>query len=117
MSTVVIATTRAAVYRGTTANGLGDDVDDNTTPVAGLESFPLSLIEKSRRTQDPASGTWRTVRYFAAQPLNPSLAILDGDRVKDLTTDDLYAINEITRTARTLSGSAALMLDLTKTNG
>lgn len=117
MSSSVIASTRAAIYRGTTPNGLGDDVDNNTTPVVGLESFPVSIIEKSRRVQDPASGLWRTVRYSAGRPLDPSLVILDGDRLKDLTTGDIYAIDEITRTPRTIAGGAGLLLDLRNTKG
>ena len=117
MSAGVIATTTAAIYRGTTENGLGDTVDDNATPVVGLEAFPLSLIEKSKRVQDPASGIWRTVRYSAGRPLNPSLVILDGDRLKDLFTGELYAIDEITYTPRTLAGGAALLLDLRNNKG
>jgi hypothetical protein len=72
MSVNVIATTKAAIYRGTAPNGLGDTVDDNTVPVVGLEVFPVSIVEKSKRVQDPASGIWRTVRYSAGQPLDPS---------------------------------------------
>lgn len=117
MSANVIATTTAAIYRGTMANGLGDTVDDNTTPVVGLEAFSLSLIEKSRRVQDPASGIWRTVRYSAGRPLNPFLVIQDGDRLKDLFTGKLYAIDEITYTPRTLAGGAALLLDLRNNKG
>ena len=115
MSAGVIATTRAAIFRGTKPNGLGDDVDDNTTPVVGLEEFPVAIIEKSRRVQDPASGIWRSVRYSAGRPLNPSLDIRDGDRLKDLTTEDVYAIDAITRTPRTPTGAAALLLDLRNT--
>lgn len=113
----MLATTTAAIYRGTKPNGLGDDVDDNTTPVVGLESFPASIIERSRRVQDPASGIWRSVRYSAGRPLDPSLDIRDGDRLKDLTTGDIYAIDEITRTPRTLGGGATLLLDLRNTKG
>ena len=115
MSANVIATTTAAIYRGTKPNGLGDVVDDNTAPVAGLVGFPVSIIEKTRRVQDPASGIWRTVRYSAGRPLDPSLDIRDGDRLKDLTTEDIYAIDDITRTPRTLTGAAALLLDLRNT--
>jgi hypothetical protein len=116
VSASVIATTKGAIYRGETTNGLGDKVDDNTTPVVGLAGFPIGITERSRRVQDPASGIWRTVRYKVGRPLDPSLAIEDGDRLKDLTTGNIYVIDEITRTPRTIAGGAALLLDLRDTN-
>ena len=105
------ATTRASVYRGTTTNPLGDDVDDNTTPVLGLEDIRASLIERMRTVMDPASGERRTVRYCVGR-LSPDVVIAQGDRIRDNVTGHLYALDEFTLTPRTIGGQSALVLDL-----
>lgn len=109
----VLATTRLAVYRGTSENALGDIDDDNETPVPGLESIGASLIERSKRVQDPATGIWRSIPYLKARLVNPQLDVREGDRVRDLSTGDLMTVDSITRTARSLAGAASLTLDLT----
>lgn len=108
----VLATTRLAVYRGTTTSPLGDEVDDNTTPVAGLERIGASLIERTKRVQDPASGIWRSVPYLKARLVNPSLDVRKGDRVRDLSTGKLMTVDSLTGTPRSLAGAATLTLDL-----
>lgn len=109
----VLATTRLAVYRAVTTSPLGDEVDDNTTPVIGLERVGASVIERSKRVQDPASGIWRTVPYLRARLVNPSLDVREGDRVRDLSTGKLLTVDSLTRTSRSLAGAASLTLDLT----
>lgn len=108
-----LATTRLAVYRGTTEDALGDTVDDNVTPVEGLERVAASLIERTKRVQDPASGIWRVIPYLKARISNPSHDIVEGDRVRDLRTNKLMTVDSITRTPRSLAGAATLTLDLT----
>lgn len=109
----VLATTRLAVYRAVTVDALGDEVDDNTTPVVGLERVGASCIQKSKRVQDPASGMWRTIPYVRARLVNPSLDVREGDRVRDLSTGSLMTVDSLVRTSRSLAGSASLTLDLT----
>lgn len=108
-----LATTRLAVYRGVTTNALGDEVDDNDTPVVGLERIPASLIETTKRVQDPASGIWRTVPKLTASPTNPAVDVRKGDRVRDLSTGIVMTVDSLTRVARSLAGAASLTLDLT----
>lgn len=112
-----LATTKLAFFRGTTTNDLGDEVDNNSTPVVGLEARAATVIDTSKRVQDPASGLWRTVRYKRARMTNPNLDVHEGDRVIDLTTDALLTVDDITRTPRTLAGGATLTLDLTDRMG
>lgn len=108
-----LATTRVAVLRGKTTNSLGDPVDDMTDGaiVAGYESLPASLIETSKDVFDPATGTRRTVRVVTAR-LRPTVATVEGDRIKDLGTGIIYAIGEKVAVARSLSGMSSLTLDL-----
>lgn len=108
-----LATTRLAVYRETTTNAMRDEVDDNTAPVIGLERVAASVIERTKRVQDPASGIWRTIPYLRARPINPAVDIRQGDRVKDLRTGKFMTVDSITRTSRSLAGAATLTLDLT----
>jgi len=105
------ATTRASVYRATTESALGDNVNDNTTPVSGLGDLRASLIEKSRSVMDPASGERRTVRFCIGR-LDFGTDVRKGDRIKDNRGGQLYAIDEITPTARTIAGGSSLVLDL-----
>ena len=109
----VLATTKLAVYRGTTESPLGDEVDDNSTPVVGLEALGASLIERTKRVQDPASGTWREVPYLKARLVNPAADVRRGDRVRDLGTGRLMTVDSITRVPRSMAGAASLSLDLT----
>lgn len=109
----VLATTRLAVYRAVTTSPLGDEVDDNTTPVVGLERVGASCIERSKRVQDPATGIWRSIPYLKARLVNPKLDVREGDRVRDLSTGELMTVDSVTRTARSLAGAASLTLDLT----
>lgn len=114
MSTT-LATTRIAVYRETTVNAMRDEVDDDSTPVEGLESVPVSLIPRTKRVQDPASGVWRTLDYYKCRVINPRHDIREGDRVVD-SDGNLMTVDSLTRTPRSLAGSATLTLDLTDRN-
>lgn len=109
----VLATTRLAVYRGTHEDALGDIVDDNETPVVGLERIGASCIQTSKRVQDPASGIWRTIPYVKARLVNPALDVRKGDRVRDLSDGAIMTVDSLTRTSRSLAGAASLTLDLT----
>lgn len=114
--TQALATTKVAIYRGMTTNAIGDEVENNTAPVVTLEAVPASLIEKSRNVQDPASGTWRTIRYKVLRPINPHIDVRDGDRFRDLSTGVLHSVDVITRTPRTIAGAAVLRIEGTVHN-
>lgn len=101
--------------RGTATNATGDEVDDNTTPVAGLADIPAGLIEVSKDVFDPASGTRRTVRIIRAR-IRGNITVLEGDRIKDLKTSRIYAIDEKVTVPRSLAGQSSLTLDLRDTN-
>src|SRR5688572_2818811 len=104
------ATTTVAVYRGVAINGLGDEVDNNTDVEAGLEAVPTTLIERDVEVLDPSTGEPRIIRKVRARPSNPAVDIRQGDRLKDLTTGELYTVDLANRTARTLAGAAGLTL-------
>lgn len=108
-----LATTKLAVYRAVTTSPLGDETDDNTTAVVGLEAVKVSLIERTKRVQDPASGLWRSIPYLKARLVNPALDVRKGDRVRDLRTGKLMTVDSLTGTPRSLAGAATLTLDLT----
>lgn len=110
----VLATTRVAVYRGTTKNALGDEVDNSDVPISpAMASLPASIIETTKNVQDPATGTWRKLPKLTCRMVNPSLDIREGDRVRDLRTGKVMTVDSVTRTSRSLAASAGLTLDLT----
>lgn len=108
---MIVATTRAALIRGTTTtDDLGDEVESDAV-VEGFGDFPVSIIERGRREFDPASGTWRTVRELVGRaPSN--LPADDGDRLKDLRDGTIYNVTHVERMARGLSGRASVTLTL-----
>jgi len=107
-----MATCRAAVYGATIDNGLGDAIDDNDTPVEGLEDVRASLIEKSRKLFDATTGASRTVRWCVAR-FDAHLAPLfaEGYRIKDLRSGKIYVIDELTVDVHGLASNADFVLD------
>lgn len=110
---MIVATTRAALIRGTTTDDLGDEID-GVTIVPGFADFPISIIEREAREYDPDSNTWRTVRKLYGRT-SARIAPAPGDRVKDLRDNVVYSIGEITRTARGLSGRSSVTMGLKRT--
>ncbi len=82
--------------------------------VGDWSDFPLSLIEKTTREQDPATNLWRTVRYFAAR-VPSNLPVDDGDRIRDNRDGAVYAIDSFRREPRSLAGRASTTLKLRRT--
>lgn len=109
----MIATTRAALIRGTSQDALGDEVD-SVDPVAGFTDFPASILEVGRREFDPASNTWRTVRDLVGR-VPSNVPVHDGDRLRDNRDGAIYAIDGFRRTPRSLSGRASVTLALRRT--
>jgi hypothetical protein len=92
---------------------VGPSVLETRAVLLDYGSLPASVIERTKRVQDPASGVWRSIPYLKARMVNPSLDIRRGDRVRDLRTGKLMTVDSITRTSRSLAGAASLTLDLT----
>jgi len=113
---VIVATTRAALLRGSNApDSLGDETDNNTAPVAGFEDFPISIIERDGTEFDQASATWRSVRKLIGRvPAN--VPVDEGDRIKDLRDGKIYALDNFRRTARGLSGRSSVTIRLRRTD-
>lgn len=112
---MALATTRAALIRGTTTeDGLGDEIESNDTPVAGWADFPVSIIRKGERVFDQASATWRTVEMLVARAVG-TLPVATGDRLRDNRDGRVYAIDDFERTARGLSGTSSVTLKLRRT--
>lgn len=112
---MIVATTRAALLRGSSTDGLGDEVDANTTPVAGFEDFPISIIERDGTEFDQASSTWRSIRKLIGR-VSASVPVNEGDRIKDLRDGKIYALDNFRRTARGLSGRSSVTMRLRRTD-
>jgi hypothetical protein len=110
----MLATTRGALMRGTTTDDLGDEVDDNATPVSGFDDFPMSLIERDRAEFDVATNTLRVVRELVAR-VPSSVPVDDGDRIKDLRDDAVYAVDGFRRTPRGISGRSSVTMTVRRT--
>ena len=112
---VIVATTRAALLRGSTTDGLGDEVDTNAAPVPGFEDFPVSIIEKDATEFDQASATWRSVQKLIGRTA-ADIPVDEGDRLKDLRDGRIYAVDNVRRTPRGLSGRSSVTMKLRRTN-
>lgn len=116
------ANTRIDVARGTGRTALGDEVDlplpaidveptsDEAVILTPRGGIAASLIERSSREFDHASGTWRSVRYIAAR-FAPLVTVLPGDVVRDRRTGRVYPIDRIVESTG-LGGSRAVRCDL-----
>ena len=112
---MIVATTRAALLRGTTTDALGDEVDTNTAPVPGFEDFPISIIEKDATEFDQASATWRSVQKLIGRAA-ADVPVDEGDRIKDLRDGRIYAVDNVRRTPRSISGRSSVTMRLRRTN-
>lgn len=112
---VIVATTRAALLRGTNApDSLGDE-SDATTPVVGFEDFAFSIVEKDATEFDQASSTWRSVQRLIGRAAGDVPAD-EGDRIKDLRDGRIYAVDNVRRTPRGMSGRSSVTMKLRRTN-
>lgn len=111
---MIVATTRAALLRGSSTDGLGDEVDE-TTIVPGFEDFPISIIERDGMEFDQASSTWRSVRKLVGR-VSANVPVDEGDRIKDLRDGKIYALDNFRRTARGLSGRSSVTIRLRRTD-
>lgn len=112
----MIATTRAAILRGTATDEFGELIDDNTTPAVGLTDFPASIIETAKDVFDPAESTLRTVRKLTGR-IPASVVLLEGDRLRDNRTGEVFIIDAPTSQRRGISGRASVTLTLRRTGG
>jgi hypothetical protein len=96
------------------AGGHGDTIDDNAVPVAGMTDAPISLIERSKRVQDPDTSMWREMRYLECI-VPPAWTLQNGDRIRDDRTGVVYPITSSTRVPRSLAGQSGLRLELALT--
>lgn len=107
-----LATTRAALIRGgVTEDALGDEIENNATPLVEWSDFPVSIIERDVNEFDDASNTWRTVRRHRAR-VPGNLPVEYGDRIRDNRDGIVYAIDSIRRAPRSLAGRAYATLML-----
>jgi hypothetical protein len=93
MSVAEVANCQVTVYRGTTYNSTGDQVDDNQIY---MENVPALLAETGHTTQDPSSPTPRTIREIVAH-IPQYVDVTDSDRLMDQSTGDTYMIISVTR--------------------
>jgi hypothetical protein len=113
----MIATTRAVVLRGVTVeDALGDEVEDNSAAaiVGRTDGYPVSLIEQRPTVLDPTTGEWRTVQKIVGR-FAGDVDVDEGDRVKDLRDGAIYAVDEVERMPRGLSGRSSVTLRLRRT--
>lgn len=83
------ATTTVSIYRGSSTNAYGDDLDDNSAPIASGQI--ASIIEQSRRTFLPAENR-TTVVENATGRVKSGTNITEGDRIKDEKSGRFYLV-------------------------
>lgn len=111
---MIVATTRAALLRGSSTDDLGDEVD-TATPVEGFEDFAVSIVEKDATEFDQASNAWRTVQRLIGRAA-ANVPVDEGDRLKDLRDGRIYAVDNVRRTPRGISGRSSVTMKLRRTN-
>lgn len=100
--------TYASVYRGTTENQFGDQIDADLPVIRGL---PVTLLETGKQVQDPSSHTPRTIREVLC--MVPEYAgISTTDRIYDEATSQTYIVIGITRPAGLTGAPTDIVLNL-----
>ncbi|GAA0705349.1 hypothetical protein GCM10010193_70520 [Kitasatospora atroaurantiaca] len=111
----MIATTWITVLRGTQETTFTDEIDTFTeTGIDALTRIPASLIETTRTSQTPVSGTPRVVRATTAR-IRAGTAVQADDQIRDERTGRIYSIDQINQPAA-IGITAELRLDLTLIN-
>lgn len=95
--------------------GESESVLETRELIADYSNFPVSIIEKSRREFDEASNAWRSVRYFAGR-VPSNVPVQAGDRIRDNRDGAIYAVGEVERMARGLSGRSSVTLTMKRTS-
>ncbi|MFE9391705.1 hypothetical protein [Streptomyces sp. NPDC006784] len=112
---MILATTTISVLGGTNTDEFGDETDGTTVLASRI---PASLIEATKQTYEPVSGTPRIIRTHAAR-LQPAL-IPDGVtvdetvRLRDDQTGETYIVVATTRNANPVLAQP-LRVDLKRT--
>lgn len=87
-----VPNTKVSIYRGSTEDEYGDEVDLDTVLKAGI---PASLIEgRPRQVESGTSGTPRVIRS-ATLRLVATTDIKRYDRVKDEATGQLWRVDAV----------------------
>lgn len=111
----MIATTRAAILRGTVEDEFHEPVDADT-PAPGLDDFPAAITERAVDIFDPADASWRSVRKLVGR-IPYWVGLEEGDRLRDNVTGEIFIIDEDERQRRSISGRASVTLALRRTGG
>ncbi|UYL87140.1 head-to-tail stopper [Microbacterium phage OscarSo] len=109
----MIATTRAALLRGTSKDALGDEIPSGS-PVAGFDDFPIAITDTSGNEYDESSNAWRFVRKYTGR-VSSRVPVKAGDQIRDRVTGELYAVGEIYPTRRSISGRSTVTMSLKRT--
>lgn len=88
------ATTTVSVYRGTTSDGFGDEVDDNNTPAA--TGVIASLIEQSRQVFVAAENRFTRIRMVTGR-VTGDVDVIETDRLKDERTGKFYLVEAVSQ--------------------
>ena len=96
-------------------DALGDESDNNGAPVAGFADFAIAIIEKDASEFDQASNAWRTVQRLTGRAAG-NVPVDEGDRIKDLRDGRIYAVDNVRRTPRGISGRSSVTMKLRRTN-
>lgn len=105
-----VATTTLTVYRGTSTDVYGDEVDNDTIAASGI---PASLVEQTRRVTTRDDPTPRIVRSATGR-VTAGTDITDQDRVKDERTGAVYIVDAVSSMTNA-AVAADLRLDLRRT--
>jgi hypothetical protein len=102
------ANTTATIYRGSTSNQFGDQVDSNVPLMTGI---PVTLVETGKNVQDPSTPTPRTIRQIYCN-VPQWTGVTLSDRLMDESTGDIYIIIGIKTPPTTIGAPVDTVLDL-----
>jgi len=107
---MALANCTLTVFRGTSIDAYGDEIEVNTVSVA--TGIPASVIERSKTVTTYDRDTPRTVRWFTGR-VDQGTDIRQNDRVRNEQTGMVFLVDSIA-TPGTGAIPSDMVLDLRK---
>ena len=90
-----LATCRASIYRGSTTDEYGDEVEGHDASLRVAQDILAHITQRSVRAFDPSSGMPRVFRTSLG--IMPSgTDVRTNDRIRDDTHGVVYTVNAVT---------------------
>ena len=91
-----LASTTVSIYRGTTTNAYGDEVDDIDNAVCVASGIPADLFVTVARPYDPTTQQIRVIQSVRGS-IGSDTDLVESDQIVDDNTGFTYQVESVTQ--------------------